>query len=332
MIRPTNNFTRLSPGLGARRGFTLIELLVVIAIILALVVTTLPAFRAIQRSGRVSGALNSLSSTFTTARALAVRDGQDVAVMFRFNEQTRRISLEILKTESFVYDADRSSGGMNAATVFVPYPGLAPTELPRDAGVFGYGYGASRGSVGRAENWYPDMGSLFPYSGNTQDDPWLFPRTDFRFFDNNESNIDRLETFIIRFSPSGSIVTNAEELGSLARGGDAFYELNDRDDPNFTVWSPEVIQAGSLRDARTITEYQLRSVPMVVVVDLQQMSDDLGVREPWRVMGEGYGDDRRDANDDGRADQEEINDWIKVNTTPISFNRYTGEMMRDVKR
>jgi prepilin-type N-terminal cleavage/methylation domain-containing protein len=315
-----------------RDGFTLIELLVVIAVILTLVVTTLPAFRSIQKSGRVSGAINALSSALETARAMAVRDGRDVAVMVRFDEKTVTTSLEFLQMDSIVYDADRQNGGMNAATVFVPYPGLAPMELPKGAGVFGYGYGASRGNVTNKENWYPDLGLLYRYNGPTGRDPWLFPRTDFKVFDEESGNIDRLETFIIRFSPDGTIVTNAEELGSLARGGDAFYELDDRDDPGFARWNPRVLNSGNLTEPGVFPEYQLRAVPMVIVVDLYQMGDDLGIREPWRVLGDGYPSDRKDANESGREDQYEIDDWITVHTTPIAFNRYTGEMMRDVKR
>lgn len=325
-----------------RRGaFTLIELLVVMAIIIVLVVTTLPAFQAIQKSGRLSGATNAVTTTLNNARAQAVREGRDVAVMFRFDTQRQVCSMELVRAEATVYDADQVNGRMAAATVFVSIKGQAPIDLPRGAGVFGLGYGVSRGAGGIDDyNWYEDLGALPEFRGAYPRDPWIQPRTDVRMF--SESNtpttqdVKMLDTFIIRFSPDGSVVTNAEELGSLAKGGDGFLDIDAPDSLNYRIWNPEV-ESGNFNNLREQTihaEYQLRSVPMLVVVDLFEMGTDLGLREPWMTVGDGMPTSGKymDANSNTTADQIEINDWIDLNASPISFNRFTGELMRDIKR
>lgn len=321
---------------GARRAaFTLVELLVVMGVILVLVVTTLPAFRAIQASGRVSGATNAVTSMLNGARAQAVREGRDVAVMFRFDTTRQICSMEVLVADATVYSA---GNGMTAATVFVPVKGQAPMDLPKGAAVFGYGYGASRGSAGNAQNWYPDLGNLFLYSQNT-DDPWLLPRTDPRVFAVDAApttaGVRLLDTFIVRFSPEGTVVSNAEELGSLAAGGNAFLDLDEPEDQNYRIWNPEVTtNNNNLREKVVHAEYQLRSVPMIAIADILELGSQLGLREPWMVVGDSMPTSAQyqDANENGQPDQIEINEWIEANAPPISFNRFTGELMRDIKR
>lgn len=341
MTHTSEAMQRRSDRADRRAGFTLVELLVVMGIMLVLVVTTLPAFKAIQKSGRVSGAINSVTTTLNNARSQAIREGRDVAVMFRFDTVRQVCSMELLRAEATVYDADRRNGGMNAATVFVSIKGQAPVDLPKGAGVFGYGYGATRGSGGiDSYNWYEDLGSMSRFSGNSGRDPWLFPRTDVRVTAENntptDSDVALLDTFIIRFSPDGSVVNNAEELGSLAKGGDSFLDIDEPDSPDYRVWNPEVTTDPFNTTGAKIVhgEYQLRSVPMLTVVDLFEMGSDLGLRQPWMVVGDGMPSSQRflDANNNGTEDQYEINDWIELNASTISFNRFTGELMRDIKR
>lgn len=320
-----------------RAGFTLVELLVVMGVILVLVVMTLPAFRAIQKSGRLSGAINAVTNTLSNARAQAVREGRDVAVMFRFDTLRQVCSMEVLRAEGVVYAAGND---MTAATVFVPILGQAPVELPRGAGVLGLGYGVSRGQGGiDRHNWYEDLGAIGTFRGSNARDPWIQPRTDPRVIAGDRaprtSDVEMLDTFIVRFSPEGTIVTNAEELGSLALGGNGYLELDPPDHDDYFVWKPEVRRSTNIGDEKIHAEYQLRAIPMLVVVDLLQMAADLGIREPWMVVGPGMptsGDHMNANGEQTPLDQIEINDWIEANATPISFNRFTGELMRGVKR
>lgn len=319
-----------------RGGFTLVELLVVMGVILVLVVMTLPAFRTIQKSGRLAGAVNAVTNTLNLARAQAVREGRDVAVMFRFDTKRQVCSMEVLRMEGVVYDA---GNGMTAASVFVPVLGQAPVDLPRGAGVLGLGYGVSRGQGGiDRHNWYEDLGAISVFRGSNARDPWIQPRTDPRIFAGDgtpsTSDIEMIDTFIVRFSPDGTVVTNAEELGSLAAGGNSFLELDPPGDRNrYFVWNPQVRPGLNIGEVTIHAEYQLRSVPMVVVIDLLDMAADLAIREPWMVLGPDLNNgDQSDVNGNLTLDQIEINDWIDVNASPISFNRFTGELMRDIRR
>lgn len=324
-----------------RAGFTLVELLVVMGVILVLVVMTLPAFRAIQKSGRLSGAINAVTNTLSNARAQAVREGRDVAVMFRFDTLRQTCSMEVLRAEGVVYDADGQGGSFDtAATVFVPIKGLAPIELPRGAGVLGLGYGVSRGQGGIDwHNWYEDVGAIVEFRNPNAPNPWIQPRTDPRIFAGDQlpttNDVKMLDTFIIRFSPEGTVVTNAEELGSLAQGGDSFLELDSPEDSRagFMRFNPEVRPGQSRGETIVHAECHLRSAPMLVVIDLMELGADLSIREPWIVLGPDLNNgDQSDMNGNSRLDQIEINEWIDANAVPISFNRFTGELMRGIKR
>lgn len=320
------------------RSFSLIELLIVIGVMLALVAVTLPAFRSLKDSMRQSGGKNAVSAALNTARALAMREGRDVAAMFKFDVTSRVCSIELLVLDSTVDD----SGLKSAASVFVPIEGHAPIELPEGAGVFGYGFGSSRGSSSNEQNWYADLGLLYPVRNTEtrQDDPWLFPRTDPLVFGERGKlttrDVEFLDTFIVRFSPDGTVVTNAEELGSSARGGNGYVELNFPGEKKFRVWDPhvEIDPISNLEHA--IAEIQLRSAPFLVVVDLFELASSTGIARPWMVLGPDHprdtGEKRSDANGNGIDDQLEIDEWIASNATVIAFNRYSGTLMGEYRR
>ena len=331
---------------GGRGGFTVLELVVVVGVIIALVAATLPAFRAISDSNRVSGSKNALAATLGTARSLAMQRGHDVAVMFGFDVRTQVTTLQLIEESGTTDDA---GNGMGAATIFVPVDGQAVIELPRGAGVLGYGYGASRGSADPANpwNWYCDLGRLY-VGARKNFDPWLQPRTDIRFFatdgditKSTDANAANLETFIVRYSPDGTIVTNSEELGSSAAGGDAFVDLDkatDADaDGNYRQWTPRITTNGR-GEKVAIAEAQLRCVPFVVIVDLIKVGDELGIRKPWLMVGPEspyaatrYQEiaDRSDANEDGKEDQIQMGEWMDANASAQAFNRFTGLLLPD---
>lgn len=343
---------------GPCRGFSLVELLIVIGVILALVVTTLPAFRSIRESNRESGSLNALGAAFNTARALAIRDGRDTAVLVRFDTKRQVTSLQLVQVDITLSEADPGGGGerMTGASVFVPVEGQAPIELPRGAGVYGYGYGASRDSrsggpanPNERASWFADLGLLYRSSSGQRAklDPWLFPRTDPMVFVTNggsitQSSVERLDSYIVRFAPDGTVVTNAEQLRvpryNSAEGGDGFVDVRDSRDRDFTGhvrrWTPEIAESTGGGDEIVLDEVQVRSVPFLVVVDLYQLREELGIEEPWFTLGAGYagiGPERTDANDNDIFDQYEIDEWINRNSTIVTFNRFTGTMMRDDK-
>lgn len=327
-------------GIANRRrvGFTLIELLVVIAILLTLAVTTLPAFRAIKENSRGSGAQNALRAGLGTARSLAMSEGVDVAVMFRYDVRENVCSMEFIRFETTVSDADGRRGGMQAASVFKRIQGQSLVELPEGMGIFGYGYAADFQAVVPLETaWYYDLGGNRGLLQPEEEDPWVFPRTDVRLFvddigDASDSDVELLETFMVRFSPEGTVVTNAEELTNTfgrARGGDAFLELEsppDIDGSNYLMWDPHI-------DGDEIhAEFQLRSVPYLVIADLNRIKEDTGIEKPWAITGGDLNGLVNDQDGDGEPDLRELHDWMRGNTTVVAFNRYTGEMMGEYRR
>jgi len=327
-----------------RRGFTLVELLVVIGILLLLVVTTLPAFRAIREGGRESGALNGLRAGLGTARALAMSSGTDVAVVFRFDTRTRTTSMQFVEQVGRV---ERPGGGMGPATVFAPIAGEDRVELPADVAVLGYGYAADADDGNDAALWYGDLGAQRNRLSSAFDDesvdPWLFPRTDIRGLlepgeDPDTRDIERMDTFIIRFGPEGTVVTNDGDLASpgvagigtrFAISGESFLELDSpsaNDDEEYLRWTPRLITAGEGPD-EVRGELQMRPVPHLIVVDLEALRDDTGIERPWEMAGTERGALDPDGDEDGTPDVLEIHEWARANARVVAFNRYTGTMM-----
>lgn len=319
-------------------AFTLIELVVVMGVIIALVATTLPAFKALQESNRAANGMNAVSAALSTARSIAVREARDTAVMFQFDITRQVTSMQILVMEKTIMDI----GGLGPASMFVAMEGTAPIELPKGAGVYGYGYGATRMGNSKdlnSANWYIDLGKMDDYAGN-EADPWVFPRTDPIFFagdgDIKAIHVKFLDTFIVRFSPEGTVVTNAEELESLpGSGADSYIEL---DVPGLTgggaygKWDPR-LESISGKD-KVVAEVQFRSVPFLAVVDLYRIAEETGIRAPWMTIGnfDAAGPERLDSDGDGEMDQYEIDHWIKDQGAIVSFNRYSGEIMHDIRR
>jgi len=333
------------------RAFTLIELTIVLGIILALVAVTLPAFRSLKESNRESGGVNAVGAALNEARALAVKNGHDVAIMFTFDIEKQIAAMQLVEIDSTTHDA---GNGLGRATIFKPIDGHAPIQLPQGAAVFGFGYGASRNGTGTAdpdnrENWYADLpfGDNSYYGNNSTQDPWLFPRTDVRLFsktfDQADTHPEFLESFVIRFDSTGTVVSGTEELGlgTSSSAHDGFLELDhlNTDIPGWEddlrAWTPQKIDLGGGK-VRIIGEAQLRSVPFIAVVDLYRIADETGLRSPWLALNSNhkYGDDEKiwDSDGDGDEDHIEIDRWINENASIISFNRYSGAIMKEHRR
>lgn len=325
------------------RAFSLVELLVVMGVMIALVATTLPAFKALQESNRASNGINGVTAALNTARALAVRESRDTAVMFMFDVTRQVMSMQMLYADTVTHNEP----DLGVATVFIPVEGQSLVELPKGAGVYGCGYGATR--VGNAKqeneaNWYTDLGVLYD-SSSDEGDPWLFPRSDPLFLANSMDDLREwhtryLDTFIVRFSPDGTVVTNAEQL-KYSKGStdpDGYVELDSpghftSGDEQYGKWNPRIDNMNG-KD-HIVAECQLRPVPFLAVVDLYKLAAGTGIAAPWRVIGDSGGTlppEREDSDNDGISDQIEVDNWINQNADIVSFNRYTGSIMRDIRR
>ncbi len=352
------NMQQLRPTHRRVQGFTLIELMLAIGVIVALTAVTLPAFRSLKEGNRESGGVNAVSAALNMARSLAVRDGHDVAVLFMFDVQRQVCSMQLIEAAGLTYDADDKSGGWGKATMFVPVPGKAPIDMPRGAAVLGYGYGATRLTNAKPENpwnWYTELGQVYEKNKNQKAlrgrDPWLFPRTDVRLFardgklaEADIKDVEQLESFIIRFSPEGTVVSSAEELarGSSSEANDGYLELNHLhtdNDANWQekshFWTPQILKVNNSK-YEVIGEMQMRSVPFIAVVDLYKLGAEIGVRAPWLAVGKEHsleGDHAEwDADGNDLPDHLEIDQWVNDNARILTFNRYTGTIMKEFRR
>jgi len=341
------------------QGFTLIELMLVIGVMVALTAVTLPAFRSLKEGNRESGGINAVSAALNSARSIAVRKGHDVAVMFMFDVNRQVCSMQLIEEEGLTYDANGKKGDRwGKATIFIPVKGQAPMELPKGAAVFGYGYGATRLSNAKPNepsNWYTELGQFYEQRKNDPElkgrDPWLFPRTDVRMTARDGKlseakldDVELLDSFIVRFSSKGTVVSSAEELGvgSESEANDGYLELNalhSDNDPQWKEkshrWSPQVLNIGNGK-YEVIPEVHVRSVPFLAVVDLYKLGAEIGVRSPWLTVGKEHaleGDHAVwDANGNGLPDHVETDKWIRENATILTFNRYTGNIMKEFRR
>jgi prepilin-type N-terminal cleavage/methylation domain-containing protein len=213
-------------------------------------------------------------------------------------------------------------------------------------------------------HWY--AGEVYTDSNGNDVIPWIFPRNDpLHFVRNNFSRTQIWErdgiadrdavgavrhaaTFMIRFSETGAVVTTS--VGGGIATPNAYLELPgaplDRDvdfdpgDPPAPVdaldrFDPET---GLGEDIDPNPEVLLRSAHQLSIVELGRMTRDLGIEDPWFLRPErstglpmpgpnGPNDDNWYArvNDD---DVSRISLWIDFNAEIISFNRYTGEVLR----
>ncbi len=337
------------------RAFTLIELMLAVGVIIALTVMTLPAFRAIQEGNREAGGVNAVSASLNSARSLAVRRGHDVAVMFLFDTKRQVCSMQLIEEVHITPDA---GDGFGESVIFIPIKGIAPIELPQGAAVYGYGYGATRISNAKTSNpwnWYTELGQYYEESNNKLlegRDPWLFPRTDVRLFSQtyedaqSDNSIPFTESFIVRFDPNGVIVSGTEELaaGPSSNANQAYLELSHLHADNIPTWeddwlqwTPRMLNRGN-DQYELIPEAQLRSVPFLAVVDLYKVAADTGIRAPWLALGEKHefastnNPNNVDSDGDDLEDHLEIDRWINENATVLTFNRYTGNIMKEYRR
>lgn len=185
-----------------RRAFTIVELLVVIVIIAAATVLILPAASNVVQSNNYAAAINIVSSTLGNARARALSNARPAGVVFLFDSETERYSLQIIELEAqngSLSDRARPSSVTQRDTyarAFRPAPGTPLVELPSGVAVFGLSFSIAPNNVDpitgdpligdRIDNdtaaWYAgerlDSSSVAGLPADQQEIPWLFPRND----------------------------------------------------------------------------------------------------------------------------------------------------------
>lgn len=361
---------------GLRRavGFTLLELLVVIIIIIIGATLMLPATQRILESNSYASSINLVSATLANARAQAIRTGLPTGVVFLFDTQTQTASMQVVELRSqqggaltqFVAQDPRHV----YAQVFRPAIGSAPIELPSGIAVLGLSFSTAPDSddgslIDRdTAHWY--AGEVYTDNNGNEIIPWIFPRNDPLHFVRNtftrqqiwetdgisrndaRDAVRHASAFMIRFSETGAVVTTSVGGGSATPN--AYLEFPDLpldrdedfdpDDPPQPVdaidrFDPE---AGLTEDFDPNPEVLLRSAHQLAIVDLNRMTREIGIEDPWFVRPERPGNlpmpgptGPSDTNWYSRADNDEtsrISLWVDFNSELIAFNRYTGEVLR----
>lgn len=341
-----------------RRAFTLFELMVVISIIIILAAIIVPAFGRIIESANYSGSVNTVTGALGQARALAIQNGRHTGVVFFFDLEREICSVQVVELHG---QQSGTIGNVTPAMVFRPATGAVPVELPKGVAVYGMSFAVAppfqRWDNSSADyQWY--AGEMVDPDGSLQDDvptvsddeivPWLFPRNDpYVFMDpdvaseddfvnaGNASNALRhCVTFMVQFDPSGSIVTCTESGGEclvnayLEYPEDPFDPNSADDDPidDQFLFDPE---RGLDVERAFPNEVVLRSASMIAVVQTSNLAEGVGVRRPWTIWSEDavpFANNQRVVRDNDRL--EAIWDWIDVNAEILSFDRYTGGVIR----
>lgn len=352
-----------------RGAFTLIELLVVITLIVIVIAVTAPSIARLIDSANFSSAVNKVSATLGSARSIAMQTGQHTAVAFLYDTEQNLTTLLILRQAGGGSEGKLTTQGAGTnqrrqdpfAAVYIPAPGTAPVDLPEGMGVFGLSFHVAPAPTedlseidDDTDAWY--AGERLEISNNVFEEPWLFPRNDARWWSNTDvdpweditdpANIEAVrhaQTFIVQFSPDGSIQDTFTRGANRMR--DAFIdypELPRRtdtadpmerepfDDP--TLFDPEVEEPNDF-PATPNPEFRVRTVSQLAVVNLGQLASQTGIDRPWFVRTQSSGglqwpttDPKSEFVSDDLAEQ--LSRWIDQNSQILSFNRYTGNVTR----
>jgi len=268
-------------------------------------------------------------------------------------------------TEGKLTNSPSQRGADIYAAVYMPARLEPAVELPEGMAVFGFSpfiEDESRLPPSETINideqtwrWYAN--ELVDVDANIKATPWIFPRNDPRWWSqtdvnpwddlNDTANVESVraaQTFCVVFSPDGSIAKSFSR-GSARRLPDGYVELTDRpiltqpqtemeEEPfdDETSFDPEVTR----NDNRPVTpnpEYRIRTATQLAIVSLEQVTAGTGIERPWLVRTEDSpgptwpGSDRKSEfiNDDYAN---RMSRWIDQNGQLLTFNRYTGNVVR----
>jgi type II secretory pathway pseudopilin PulG len=370
-----------------RRAFSLVELLVAMAVIIIVVAIIGPAIARIIESNNYTSAVNSVTGTLGNARALAMRTGRATAVIFLYDAETERTTLQVLQeapgaTSASLTDASGGNvatyGGSTQAAAFSPALGVPPVALPGGIGVFGLrpeGYSPQDILIDRiTSGWYAGESEFTDPDSNRRITPWIFPRNDPSVFlstvdadgdpwrnaqdriDISEDAVRAAQSFGVLFTDFGSIGAWFE-IGGGKQIQDAVLELpgqprlleDGRDEPRAyddpRLFDPEAEPSDPERGEPN-PEVRFRTVSQLAVVNLRTLNETFGTSTPLlarlrpstalvappaaaTIQVQVVDDDdflipppERDRLV-GR-----ISAWIDANAEIISFNRYSGAVIR----
>lgn len=202
-------------------------------------------------------------------------------------------------------------------------------------------------------------------TGTGEQTPWLFPRSDPGWFTRTGANpwltprsqwgssaseyrtaVRHAMTFCIIFDPTGSVVSATSEGGRAL--ANAYIELPDepKDEgaavagtrpalDSATLFDPENPGPSTAAEVGANHEVRLRGADTLAVVDLRRMERELGIRRPWLVRptfnASRQPPRREDVNQQTFYSNENVrrvSSWIDRNAELLSFNRFSGNVVR----
>lgn len=215
-------------------------------------------------------------------------------------------------------------------------------------------------------HWY--AGEVYINSDNNEVIPWIFPRNDPRMYvempkgqsawaegpnatsayflsnQNVRRAIRQSNTFFIQFSREGSIVDTVQQGGVASVNSYLEYPSEPRDldtdeaEPfdKPSIFDPDARPRNNARQSDN-PEVVLRPVARIAVVDFTKMTQVVGIEKPWLVRPAESSEPRLAVPSQGQTRQRYYNDrntsiissFIDNNAEIISFNRYSGNAIRE---
>ena len=281
------------------RAFTLAELLVVMAIIAIIATITVVSVRGITDSARLSSGISTVTAALDNARALAMKNGRIVMVVFRPRLDGKQQRVEIV-TAQWLGDSIREEGATKVYVYdrFVPIPDMSVRTLPRGIQVAGPFY--------RDPNWFTTPGIV---CGRECDMVWItqsyLPR-----HGNISGDESRGELIGVMFAPDGRTITYNTQNDSTGAwidfDNDGVQEVDFNDSFEDTGYWWEFDHPDD--------ETYINIVPFLAVYDDEEARDMFG------------DDDWGESNYCNRL--LDLTDYITAHADRVHFNRYTGVVMR----
>lgn len=299
MTRTTANSMR-----GRRAAFTTIELLVVIGIIALLTTITVVSIRSVLLEARVSSATNLVKAALANARALALKNNENVGVIFVVRWDPEEQGEQVVELWTIrptgatrtVQDLDPAGQEVDQSPTdeYEPIPGVPVRPLPPGIKVAAPFY-----SVGIGEN-------------TLNYDDWVtqphFPAGSNGSLQQNEHG----SLLGVLFSPRGEVITRRLDGGAGRQyswvdfNADGF--LND----GATTGAGEQWQYDEPDD-----EPRISFAPFLSVYDDRE-AHEFFPDSSFEWIGPSNRQQRRD----------DLSQYINQNADRIHFNRYTGVVMR----
>jgi len=279
------------------RAFTLAELLVAMAIIGIIATVTVIAVGKISQDARVSSGINSITAALDNARALAMKEGKLVALVFQTHREGNKQHVELVLTEwagdTFVNGNDYRPG----VDRFIPIKNIAPRKLPDGINVAA-----------------PQYFSGNPVAGGLTSDFLWITQVNLQVSGNGAGGEGRGALLAVMFDGTGTVVTDNQASDSIR----LWVDLNDdglqqdggTDWDNVTAF-PDVVYFDQVFEDDE--PYATHAVFIAVY-------DDQFVREQKTL----------DWTTDIRYDQELLGPegLITTYSDRLYFNRFTGVVMR----